>query len=40
MPFIQVPILGSLNYFSNARGDGSIVLAAAIIAVFCLAVCA
>lgn len=31
-PFVSVPIMGSMSYFGNGKGDGSIVLVAALIA--------
>ncbi len=32
LPFVQVPLAGSLNYFNNAQGDGLIILACAALA--------
>jgi HEAT repeat protein len=34
MPIISVPLFGSLNYFQNGRGDGSIILVLAAVSVF------
>jgi len=30
-PLISVPIIGSMNYFQNGRGDGTIVMALAVV---------
>ena len=34
-PFISVPILGSMNYFQNGRGDGVIFLILALVSAVC-----
>jgi hypothetical protein len=31
-PFVSFPIVGSISYFANGKGDGTIVLAAALLA--------
>lgn len=34
MPIVSVPIMGSVNYFQNGRGDGTVVLGFALVALF------
>jgi hypothetical protein len=33
MPILSLPLVGSLNYFSNGKGDGTIILAFAVVSV-------
>lgn len=33
MPIIRVPIMGSMNYFQNGKGDGTIIILLAIVSV-------
>lgn len=36
MPIISVPVIGSLNYFQNGHGDGTIILVLAIVSMVCV----
>lgn len=37
MPFVRLPFLGSLNYFQNGKGDGTIIILLAAFALWALA---
>ena len=37
LPIVQVPFLGSVNYFQNGKGDGVILIVLAVISVFIVA---
>ena len=37
MPIISVPVMGSVNYFQNGRGDGTIIIALAAVSLILVA---